>query len=125
MIFLFYCYENAHLFLLHLFLLILQDIVGNIKRIAEFLGRTLTNDKISAIVDHCSFKKMSKNETVGLSDDATTGGKGTGFFRKGIMLNKNIIFKYLKNLVQVFIIYFVYNFYLKLALFLIFNDNCL
>lgn len=60
-----------------------QDIVNNIKKVAEFLGRSLTDDEISSIKDHCSFKKMAESKTVGLSSSDTVTGKGAGFFRKG------------------------------------------
>lgn len=61
----------------------MQDICENIRKIAEFLGRSLTNEEVNSITHHCSFTNMLKSKTVGLSDEATVDGKGNQFFRKG------------------------------------------
>lgn len=47
------------------------------------MGKSLEDDEINSIIEHCSFQNMVKSKTVGLSDNAAIDGKGKGFFRKG------------------------------------------
>jgi len=41
-----------------------QDIVPTIKRVADFLGKRLTNAEIYELKDHLSFENMKKNDAV-------------------------------------------------------------
>lgn len=64
----------------------LQDIHGNIRKIAEFLEKELTNEEIDAIADHCSFKNMANNPCVNYQhwDDLGIRNKNEAkFMRKG------------------------------------------
>lgn len=63
-----------------------QNIAENVKKIAYFLGKSLKDDEINSIIEHCSFQNMVKSKTVGLSDKEAIDGKGKGFFRKGNIL---------------------------------------
>lgn len=47
------------------------------------MGRSLADDEINSIIEHCSFKNMSRNKAVNVTDDSTVCKKGTGFYRKG------------------------------------------
>lgn len=60
-----------------------QNIAENVKKIANFLGKSLEDEEINSIIEYCSFQSMVKRKTVGLSDDEAIDGKGKGFFRKG------------------------------------------
>lgn len=63
-----------------------KDIKGNIMKIAKFLGKSLTNNEIENIAEHCSFHSMSKNPTVNYQhwDDLGIRNKNESkFMRKG------------------------------------------
>lgn len=63
-----------------------KDIQGNIRKIAQFLEKDLTNEEIADIADHCSFKNMSKNPSVNYQhwDDLGIRNKNEAkFMRKG------------------------------------------
>ncbi|KAF8781773.1 sulfotransferase 1E1-like [Argiope bruennichi] len=59
-----------------------RDITSNLKKIAEFLDRNLSDEELNSIKKHTEFKSMAKQESVVLPEDATVGSKGS-FFRKG------------------------------------------
>jgi Sulfotransferase domain. len=44
----------------------LQDLECAIKKIAAFLGKTLTESDVSKLADHLSFKNMKRNPSVNL-----------------------------------------------------------
>lgn len=39
---------------------------GEIGRVAEFLGKSLTDEQIQMLVDHLSFEKLSENQAVNM-----------------------------------------------------------
>ena len=55
----------------------LQDANGEIKRLADFLGKPLTEEQIHQIAVHTDFKHMSKNEKLN-SSEMTVTDKQTG-----------------------------------------------
>lgn len=59
--------------------------VETIKKLAEFLGKDLSDEKIDAIKDWCSFKKMKENPSVNYEWYKEFGlfKKDGHFFRKG------------------------------------------
>jgi len=54
-----------------------KDIKGGIKTIADFLGKTLTADKVQKVAEHCSFQSMKENPSTNLSAEVKD------FMRKG------------------------------------------
>ena len=53
----------------------MQDLKGAVKQTADFLGKTLSDDTIDDIVDHCTFAKMKKNpstnpDSLGFNEDS-------------------------------------------------------
>lgn len=62
-----------------------KDLPGQIKKVASFLGKQLTNTQIDALVDHLSFNNFKKNPAVNLHEliDAGYFKKGSEFVRKG------------------------------------------
>ncbi|XP_022256006.1 estrogen sulfotransferase-like isoform X2 [Limulus polyphemus] len=74
---LFLFYEDLH-----------KDIVASVKKIADFLGKSLTEEEIERIAYHCSFQQMAKNPSVNYShwDDLDVRNKNEAeFMRKGIV----------------------------------------
>ena len=45
-----------------------KDLATNVKRVAKFFGKELTNENVEALVDHLSFKKMKHNPGVNRED---------------------------------------------------------
>ena len=45
-----------------------KDLATNVRKVAKFLGKELTNENVEALVDHLSFKKMRNNATVNRED---------------------------------------------------------
>ena len=41
-----------------------KDLATNVRKVAKFLGKELTNENVEALVDHLSFKKMKNNPAV-------------------------------------------------------------
>ena len=66
-----------------------QDKRGTIKKIAEFLGRPLTEEDIDRIVEHTSLQYMKTNDKVNLSyiEKYRDTDKSEGAF-----INKGIVF---------------------------------
>lgn len=74
---LFVKYEDLH-----------KDLIGEIKRIAAFLDKSITDAQISALVHHVSFEEMAGNVTVNHThfDDLGLRHKDEStFYRKGIV----------------------------------------
>ena len=71
------------------FLINWQDLPTEIKRIASFLGKTLTEEQIEKLVDHVSMDKFSKNESVNMDREIKAGlaNEGYTFVRKGMALH--------------------------------------
>jgi hypothetical protein len=44
-----------------------KDMIGNIKNISEFLGKSLTEEQMQQIAEHCSFNKMALNPATNFS----------------------------------------------------------
>lgn len=62
-----------------------QDLPTEIKKIAAFLGKTLTEEQIGKLVDHVRMDKFSKNESVNMDREIKAGlaNEGYTFVRKG------------------------------------------
>jgi len=62
-----------------------KDLLGNIDRLAKFLGKELDDDKIKAIAEASSFKSMQVNLMIG--EEAGPGAKmmAKSWFRKGVV----------------------------------------
>lgn len=63
-----------------------KDFKGELRKIAKFLGKPLTEEQVDQVTDHCSFASMSKNPMTNYSQGgATVKGEGsqTSFMRKG------------------------------------------
>ena len=63
-----------------------QDIRKEIKKIAAFLGKTLTPEQIEKLVDHVKVDNFSKNASVNMTMEIKSGftNEGHSFVRKGI-----------------------------------------
>lgn len=55
---------------------LISDLPGNIKRTAEFLGKSLTSEQIKKLEDHLRFENFKNNKSVNIS-----GLKGLGLFK--------------------------------------------
>lgn len=72
-----------------------QDLASVIRRTAKFLGKTLTEEKVAALVDHLSFNKMKENPAVNYKEftdackkmDLCTDDQEGTFLRKGEVNN--------------------------------------
>lgn len=67
-----------------------EDLKGNlfkeIKSLATFLGKVLSDEQIKTIVEHCTFENMSKNKSVNFENwekDAVFDFSKAKFLRKG------------------------------------------
>lgn len=62
-----------------------QDLPTEIKRMAAFLNKQLTEEQIDQLVDHVRVDKFSKNESVNMAREvkAGLGNEGYTFIRKG------------------------------------------
>lgn len=59
---------------------------GEVKKLAKFLEKNISEDQIDAIVRHCTFASMSKNISTNYTDVGDTGAfdfKVAKFMRKG------------------------------------------
>eukprot|EP00795_Rhopilema_esculentum_P001673 gene1673-16148_t len=61
------------------------DLAGNVRKVAEFLGKEITEEQVGILVDHLSFKKMKENKSLNLEafQDGKTMKKEGSFIRKG------------------------------------------
>ncbi len=71
-----------------------QDIRKEIKKIAAFLGKTLTPEQIEKLVDHVKVDNFSKNASVNMTMEIKSGftNEGHSFVRKGITISQHINF---------------------------------
>ena len=62
-----------------------KDLATNVKKVAKFLGKEVTDENIEALVDHLSFKKMKNNPAVNKEDKVgkTLHMSDGNFMRKG------------------------------------------
>lgn len=63
-----------------------KDFIGGIRKVAQFLGKTLTDEQVDQIAAHCSFESMSKNPMTNYSQGGAcvrVEGSETCFMRKG------------------------------------------
>ena len=62
-----------------------KDLAKNVRKVAKFLGKELTDENVEALVDHLSFKKMKNNPSVNKEEAKTANMfKEDGvFMRKG------------------------------------------
>ncbi|KAK3581501.1 hypothetical protein CHS0354_031837 [Potamilus streckersoni] len=66
-----------------MFLFLLQDSVGEIKKLSNFLGYDYPNGFLEEVADKCSFRKLQKANT-DLKQDPTKRKSGTSvMYRKG------------------------------------------
>ncbi len=83
-----------------------QDLPTEIKKIATFLGKKLTEEQIGKLVDHVRMDKFSKNESVNMDREIKAGlaNEGYTFVRKGKLrldiLYSSITRLYLNLLIQ-------------------------
>ena len=61
------------------------DLASCVRKVAEFLGKVVSDDRVTSLVDHLSFKKMKENESVNMKifQDGKILKKEGSFFRKG------------------------------------------
>lgn len=70
--------RNEPFFLFLKFEDMIQDLPREVRKVATFLNKTLTEEQIQRIADHCSFKSMKDNPATNFS-----WGKDLGIFHKG------------------------------------------
>ena len=61
------------------------DLAGNVRRVAKFLGKEITDEQVKILADHLSFKKMKENKSVNHEayQDGKIMKKEGSFIRKG------------------------------------------
>ncbi|XP_065065263.1 sulfotransferase 1E1-like [Rhopilema esculentum] len=61
------------------------DLAGNIRKVAKFLGKEITEEQVGILIDHLSFNKMKQNKSVNLEglQDGKDMKKEGSFIRKG------------------------------------------
>ena len=42
------------------------DLAGNVRKVAKFMGKEITEEQVGILVDHLSFKKMKENKSLNL-----------------------------------------------------------
>jgi signal-transduction protein with cAMP-binding, CBS, and nucleotidyltransferase domain len=64
-----------------------QDLPTEIKKIAAFLNKTVTEEQIEKLVDHVHIDKFAKNESVNMAREIKAGlsNEGHTFIRKGVI----------------------------------------
>lgn len=63
-----------------------QDLAKEIKKVAEFLGKSVTDEQVGNLVAHLGFDKMKQNDTVNneaIREVAFVSGSKGSFIRKG------------------------------------------
>ena len=62
-----------------------KDLASSVRKVAKFLGKQVTDEKVEALVDHLSFKKMKNNSAVNREDRKATKvfTNNGNFMRKG------------------------------------------
>ena len=58
-----------------------SDLAGNIRKVATFLGKEITEEQVGILVDHLSFRKMKQNKSVNF--EGVQEKKIGSFIRKG------------------------------------------
>lgn len=66
----------------------MQDLPTEIRKIAAFLNKTLTEEQVAKLVDHVVVDKFAKNESVNMAREVSAGltNEGYSFVRKGKLL---------------------------------------
>ncbi len=69
-------------------LLLPQDLPTEIKKIAAFLNKAVTEEQIEKLVDHVDIDKFAKNESVNMAREIKAGlsNEGHTFIRKGVIV---------------------------------------
>jgi hypothetical protein len=64
----------------------LQDLRGEVEKVANFLGKPLTEEKMIKLLEHLKFDNISKNESVNFEIGKKIGfmNQDGAFIRKGI-----------------------------------------
>ncbi|XP_065109599.1 sulfotransferase 2B1-like isoform X2 [Paramisgurnus dabryanus] len=78
---------NAEEPILHLFYEeMIADLKGSVEKIAKFLGKSLSQEVIEKIADHCVFKNMKQNKMSNFSmvPEEIMDQKKSAFLRKGV-----------------------------------------
>ena len=62
-----------------------KDLASNVRKVAKFLGKELTDENVEAMVDHLSFKKMKNNPAVNKEEGKAIRlfNESGSFMRKG------------------------------------------
>ncbi|XP_038054884.1 sulfotransferase 1A1-like [Patiria miniata] len=62
-----------------------QDLRSNVEKVSKFLGKNLSDEKLDAITEHCTFGTMKKNKMShhGNLIDQKNSPEGSSFMRKG------------------------------------------
>lgn len=63
----------------------MQDLKGEIRRLAKFLNKELTKEQLDELTDHSRIDKFQKNNSVNYSAEIKAGmaNEGHQFVRKG------------------------------------------
>ena len=63
-----------------------RDLKGELKKMAFFLGKELSEDQLDRLKEHLQFENIQKNETVNMEEMRKIGflNDGGQFIRKGI-----------------------------------------
>lgn len=71
----------------------MQDLRGEIQKIAKFLGKTLTEDQLVKLTEHLRFDNFAKNETVNCEIGKEIGlmNNSGNFIRKGINVSSGAL----------------------------------
>lgn len=64
----------------------MKDLRSEIKKVAEFLGISITEDQLQKLLDHLKFENIAKNESVNFEVGKKVGfmHDDAKFIRKGI-----------------------------------------
>ena len=63
----------------------MQDLRGGIEKVAQFLGKSLSENQLEKLVQHLTFENLSKNSAVNKEEGKTSGSfhEDGNFMRKG------------------------------------------
>ena len=63
----------------------MQDLRGEVEKVAQFLGKSLTEEKMTKLLEHLKFDNISKNESVNFEIGKKIGfmNQDGAFIRKG------------------------------------------
>ena len=67
------------------FFLLLQDLKGQLFKVANFLGKSVTEEQLNKLAEHLRVDNFAKNDAVNFEDWRDTGfmNPGLKFVRKG------------------------------------------